>query len=335
MAGEYENRRDTRGLGPLKPSGVTGHKIRSVVPGAPDIIFKERTLTVEELKQTKKCKYNLRDADMLNAESVKDISTDMKDDSSNKAPAYGYIDGGTIFIITGNRRKQTIIEKGAGDYKVLLADDIRDEDKIALSKSFDVYLPPGAADKATTFFNLVTESKKNFDAGAISESDVITQNKLSEMYNMNKSTVSVLLNVAPMVKLIDRYFPVKSLIHYNFLKSLTAGGKDNFENTVGKINEAEKQIEEFSESKRTQLFNDDNYSAEECTTEIEKFILSLLSNKNKDKAEANVDEFEQFEINRKGLKIKRKANGNLTIDIKFDSQTDEVINLVKKLSGQN
>lgn len=331
MTNAYQNPRDTRGLKPLGGSGPSGHKIASVVPGAPDIVFSARKLTIDELKKTEKCKYNLRDTSMLNKESVRDIKTDMKDESSNKAPAYGYIEGGVIYIVAGNRRKETILQKGSGTLLIFIADKIRDEDKIALSKSFDIYIPPGAADKATSYLELIEASKAEADAGLINSKDVITQNKIAQIYNLHKSTVSKLIKVAPLVKLFDLYFPVKSLIHYNFLTKLIEGSKDDLEKTANKIEKHKQEIKEFAESKKAQIDDDGNYDSEKCTSDIEKFILSLLFSKEKRTHDTN--EYEEINVKRKGLSISRKANGNLSINVKYDSQTNEVIELIKKLAN--
>lgn len=331
MASGYENPRDQRGLKALGMSGQSGHKIDSVVPGAPAIVFTARKLTVDELKKTKKCKYNLRDASMLNKESVRDIKTDMKDENSNKAPAYGYIEGGVIYIIAGNRRKETIIQNGSGTLLIFIADNIRDEDKIALSKSFDIYVQPGAADKATTYLELIEKSKAELDAGLIDSKDVITQNQIAKIYNSHKSTVSKLVKAAPLVKLFDLYFPVKSLIHYNFLTKLVEGNKENLDKTANEINKHKQAIQEFAESKKAQIDDEGNYDSEKCTSDIEKFILSLLFSK--EKTTPDTSEYEEINVKRKGLSISRKANGNLSINVKYDSQTNEVIELIKMLAN--
>lgn len=329
MSSVYTNQRDSRGLKPLGESAVATHKMASVVEGAPDIIFTARKLSAEELKKTRKCKYNLRDTSMLNEESVKDIGDDMKGESSNKAPAYGYIEGGVIYVMAGNRRKEIIIQKG-GTLLIFVADNIREEDKAAISKSFDIYIPPGAADKATSYAQLLKDSKADLAAGNISEDELLTQNKIAKMYDTHKSTVSKLIKVEPLVKIIDKFFPVKSLIHYNFLTKLVEGNKDNLEKTAEKINDHIKDIEDFANSKKALIDEKEGYSAENCTSDIENFIITLLFKK--EKKEADLSEFEQFSVSRKGLSISRKANGNLSINVKYDSQTNEVIELIKKLA---
>lgn len=329
MNNAYGNPRDSRSLKPLNGAGSSNHKIPSVVEGAPDIVFTTRNLTVEELKRTRKCKYNLRDTSMLNEASVKDISDDMKGAKSNKAPAYGYIEGGIIYIMAGNRRKELIIQKG-GTLLIFVADSIREEDKAAISKSFDIYIPPGAADKATSYVQLLEESKADLAAGNISEDEVLTQNKIAKMYGIHKSTVSKLIKVEPLVKAIDKYFPVKSLIHYNFLTKLVEGNKDNLDKTVEKINNHIEDIEDFANSKKALIDENEGYSAENCTSDIENYILTILFKK--EKKEVDLSEFEQFSVNRKGLSISRKPNGNLSINLKYDSQTNEVIELIKKLA---
>lgn len=332
----YSNNRDKNRLPTLtKVAGAPEYKMESVISGAPEIIFKERKLSINELKKSRKCKFNLRDTSKLNAAAVKDIANDMKDSESNKSHAFGYIENGIIYILAGNRRKETIILNGKGSLKILVTEKISDEDKVALSKSFDVYIAPGPADMATTFKNLIDDSNAKLEAKQITRDELITQAKISNMYNLDSGTVSTICRATPIVESIDNFFPIKSLITLRFLKLLLGGGKQSIQQTISLISAKSAEIEKYSNSKKDLIESDPNYSAEDCTRDIQGLILSICKNKKGDKPEPDLSEFEKFDVKRKGVKIQRKPNGNISINLNYDSQSNEVVELIKKLAGDS
>lgn len=335
----YENKLGGRGLDPLQQTQGSNDnimKMKSVVDGT-DIIFKKQMLTSQEARELKIFGTNTRAQSQLRPESVADIYASIKAEKQNRYPVYGVRIKGSIYLLTGSRRCFAVsLIDDAMLFAYITDQELKPKDIDEMCDIGDRYLEKGFADSVLSIL-AIKNSEDNDDPLNLKE---LKDYELAERLKLSKTEFSYQKKWAPLVLSCIDLFPNASLVPREFFKNLSNLQKEGV-NLAALISDNIEQIK-LSTSKHYNPDLDANIDEmdidqiKESTNKIRALIISeakKLIKKNLPTEHNNDADFDFFTVDRKGVTAKRDKKGNLTLKINFDTQTNDVMALVKQIAS--
>lgn len=319
MGNAFYNRRS----GSNKRAGVSEESIKLKSPIYSDVehVFKMRYIESEEIESTTyKSPYNRRSESHLTMGAVLDILPEIQRDKQNQHPALGYMDdSGKIEVLAGMRRRKAVSLVDDGLFGILTCSTLDEKEKAVFARTSDNYQEPTSIDIGFSILEL--------KAAKASKGETIVREELAEIFNVSTGKISECESFANLPSELFSLFPSLESISYRFLREIKKVKKDSEPKLRQAITDA------IDDGMRVAVNAQDSADTIKVRCKkLEQELLAMVSPK-KPAKKAPVTRWSNLKA-KKGLNIKVKPNGSVSLDIDEDKADKKMLEALFKLLSE-